>query len=352
MSFIKKLQANKRIKDMVIADAESKTVEEFYHAGSVTLNILLSGKVNGGFPKGKVTALAAPKSHFKTIVATIGASSAQKKGATVLWIDSEFAFSPSTAKMFGMDISEDKFVLVQDNSLENIKGFIVNAFESYNKKEDGPIFMVVDSLGTMITSKTLDDALAMDDKKDMSVASKKNDLSKLILRMSGIHDVTVVLIAHVYEDMKQYSTGAISGGSGLQYVASNILKITSKAKEKDEDGLIGGNVFIANTEKGRMARENTKLKFKASYDDGINSFYGILDDALEGGYVQKPSVGWYVRPHIEDDKKFRESQIYNADFWKPIFKDTDFKKYLETKYSYEDHFSAESKVYDLNMGID
>lgn len=351
MSFIKKLQSNKKIKDMIIADAESKAVSEYYHAGSISLNILLSGRVNGGFPKGKITALAAPKSHFKTIIATIGAASAQKKGATVIWIDAEFAFDPTTARMFNLDTSEEKFILVQENSVEAVKGFIVNAFDAYDKKVDEPIFMVVDSIGTMITSKTLDDALSMDDKKDMSVQQKKNDLSKLILRMSGIHDATVVLIAHVYEDMKQYSTGAIGGGSGLQYVASNILKITSKAKDKGDDGDIEGNVFTANTEKGRMARENAKLKFKASYDDGINQFYGLLEDALEGGYVIKPSMGWYSRPHITEDKKFREAQIYSSEFWKPIFTDTDFRKYLETKYSYDDMMSDTKKIYDLDLSV-
>lgn len=347
MSLAKKLQSNKKIKDMLISNASDKVVEDYFNAGSITLNMLLSGKVNGGFAKGKVTALAAPKSHFKTIISMIGASSAQKKGSTVIWIDSEFAFDANSAKMFGMDLSEEKFILVQDNSIENIKGFIVNAFENYNIKEDGHVFMVVDSIGTMITSKTLEDALSMEDKKDMTVAQKKNELSKVILRMSGIHGATVVLVAHVYEDMKIFSSGSISGGSGIQYVASTILKITSKAKEKGDDGDVEGNVFTANTEKGRMAKENSKLKFRASYSEGINQFYGLLDDALEGGYVIKPSTGWYSRSHIVEDKKFRESQIYSSEFWKPIFKETDFKKYLETKYSYEDFMSEDAKVYDF-----
>jgi hypothetical protein len=180
----------------------------------------------------------------------------------------------------------------------------------------------------------------------MTEAKKKNKLSKMLLRISGMNNVTIVMINHLYEDMKMYSTGAISGGSGAQYVASSILKITSRSKEKDKDGDIEGNIFTANTEKGRMSKENSKLKFKASYNEGINNYYGILETAMEGGYVEKPTVGWYSRPHIPEDKKFREADVYTADFWKPIFLETDFKKYIESKYSYTDAMGDEDKIYD------
>ena len=297
--------------------------------------------------------LAAPRSHYKSIIALLSAGSAQKKGNLVIWIDSEFAFDVKTALMFGVDLSPEKFLLIQDNSIENVQSFIMNTFEGYKEKEDGKVFMVLDSIGTLITSKTLEDSIEGKDVSDMTVSKKKNNLAKLLLRVSGLNNITVVLINHVYAGMSMYDTGTISGGSGSQYVASSILKITSKAKDKDKDGDVGGNIMTANTEKGRMARENSKLKFRASYEDGINTYYGILEDALEGGYIDKPSVGWYSRPNIseESDKKFRESELYNKDFWTPIFKETDLKSYLETKYSYEDSMTGLEKIYDTEFEV-
>lgn len=352
MSLIEKLKKNKKFTDIMVDNATEKTSTEFYHCGSITLNLLMSGKVNGGVPGGKVSQLAAPRAHGKTIIAMIAAANAQKKGNTVIWVDSEFAFDSKTAKMFGMDLSEDKFLLVQDNSIENIQSFILNMFEDYSQKDDGKIFIVVDSLGTMITSKTLEDSLENKDVQDMTEAKKKNKLSKMLLRVSGMNGATVVLINHLYASMSMYDTGTIAGGSQSQYVSSSIIKITSRAKEKDKEGEVEGNVFTANTEKGRLAKENSKLKFKASYQEGINLYYGLLDDAMEAGYVIKPVNGWYSRPCINDEQKFREKDIYTHEFWKPIFQGSDFKQFLETKYSYSDLLSDEDKVYDTILDID
>ena len=66
----------------------------------------------------------------------------------------------------------------------------------------------------------------------------------------------------------------------------------------------------------------------------MDPFYGLLDDALEGGYVIKPVNGKYCRGHIPNDEKLKEDDIYTSKFWGPIFKDTDFYSYIETKYKF------------------
>jgi len=152
------------------------------------------------------------------------------------------------------------------------------------------------------------------------------------------------IISH--NSMSMYGGNSISGGSGGIYTASTVVEISSRAKEKDGTE-ITGSIFTANVRKGRMSKENSKLKFLVTYEDGINPWYGLLEDALEAGVVEKPNVGFYSRPCVEDDKKFREKQIYTSDFWMPIFKNTDFKEYLETKYSYINSLDEDSSSYDV-----
>ena len=61
----------------------------------------------------------------------------------------------------------------------------------------------------------------------------------------------------------------------------------------------------------------------------------MLDFALEHGYVEKPSPGFYTRPCVENDKKWREKEIYVKEFWDPIFKETDFKESVEKAFSFK-----------------
>ena len=59
--------------------------------------------------------------------------------------------------------------------------------------------------------------------------------------------------------------------------------------------------------------------------------------ALLGNYVAKPSNGWYCRVDKETgellDPKVREKDTKNAEFWDPIFKETDFKEFLTNSYT-------------------
>ena len=140
------------------------------------------------------------------------------------------------------------------------------------------------------------------------------------------------LISH--NSMNQYDPLAISGGRGIFFASSSIVLGSSKAKNKTGDEVTGA-VVTASTKKSRFAKENSKLKYLINYDGGISPFFGILEDALEGGYIDKPSMGWYTRPCVKDDKKWREKDIYSKEFWAPVIISTDFKEYIEKKYTFE-----------------
>jgi len=74
-------------------------------------------------------------------------------------------------------------------------------------------------------------------------------------------------------------------------------------------------------------------------------FYGILPIALEGGFVAVNSkTARYSRPHIKDDKQIYQKEIYTSDFWLTIFRDTDFKSFIE------DQFKLSGKM-DDNSGV-
>lgn len=144
-----------------------------------------------------------------------------------------------------------------------------------------------------------------------------------------------------HNTMNQYDPLAVGGGQGLFFVCSSIVMGTSKAKDKDSDGEITGAIISATSRKGRFCKENSKLKYLIEHNGGIHSYYGILEDALEGAYVTKPKSGWYTRPSVADDKNWREGEIWNKseEFWTPILNNTDFKKYISDKYTYNGEIS-------------
>ena len=62
----------------------------------------------------------------------------------------------------------------------------------------------------------------------------------------------------------------------------------------------------------------------------------MLDVALAGNYVAKPSVGWYCRVDKDTgelvDPKVREKDTLTESFWTPILNETDFKEFVKGHY--------------------
>lgn len=325
MSKIDKLKKLKNIQQYLIKDEKT---QEFINTGCGVLNILFGGGVDRGIPVGKVSMIAADSSLGKSFLALKIARNAQKKNKSVILFDSEKAYSPAMAESLGINSSE--ILVIQNTSVEEVTTQFMNIVEEI-KDEILDYVFIIDSWNVLVTSKSVDDASSGKDVVDMTGAKKKNTFAKLLLHSGA----TIFVVNQIYSSMDAYALDAIPGGKGIYYAASAVVQATSKAKEKATDGEITGAIITAQTRKGRFSREHSKLKYLIKYDGGFNAYYGLLDIALEGEFVEKPSNGFYTRPCVENDKKWREKDIYSKEFWNPIFQNTNFKEYIEKEFSFK-----------------
>jgi len=149
-----------------------------------------------------------------------------------------------------------------------------------------------------------------------------------------VYDITVNSSNY---DEQQYvlENGVISHNTGSYYGADNIW-ILGRQQDKD-DKEIKGYHFIINVEKSRYVKEKSKIPITVSYDGGINKWSGLLDLAVEAGYIVKPKNGWYAKVDKETgelSKNYRASEIdNNSEFWKDVLKTTDFASWIKNKYT-------------------
>ena len=125
-----------------------------------------------------------------------------------------------------------------------------------------------------------------------------------------------------------YPKDIVSGGTGIYYSANNIY-IVGRQQEKDGTEVTGYN-FIINVEKSRSVKEKCKIAIEVSYEGGISKWSGLMDVALDGGFVTKPSNGWYSK--AGSDEKVRMKDTYTKEFWIPILADKTFQEFVEKKY--------------------
>lgn len=144
-----------------------------------------------------------------------------------------------------------------------------------------------------------------------------------------VYDVSVMDAEHYL-----LFNGVASHNTGGMYSANQVF-IIGKAQEKDGTGLVGWN-FTINIEKSRFVREKSKFPFLVTFDGGIQKYSGLMDIALEGNFVSKPSNGWYAkidRSTGEIGEKKRLADTMNAEFWDPILNNEEFKEYVKSKFA-------------------
>lgn len=174
---------------------------------------------------------------------------------------------------------------------------------------------------------------------------------KLVLKKSAgklpVYDLSV-------KDKEQYvfANGIVSHNTGALY-SSNVILYISKSQEKDGADLSGFK-FTLTTEKSRGVREKSKFPLHVAFGSGINKYSGLLDLALELGFVQKPKQGWYSRVFNGklEDKSWRANNTNTAEFWDPILNDPAFEKLCNNRYMLTKDEIDESTLENLDDDIE
>ena len=339
MNNIKKIiDADKGLKDTdplgeLLYDIENEELE-FLSTNCVPINLIFGGRPDGGIVIGGMAMVSADSQLGKSIIAANVMRNAQKKKMQVVLIDTERAFKKETARKMGVDTSPDKLSIFRGSDIEKIETIIMKIMDKVPVDERKNVLIVIDSWGTLMTSRAINNALTGNDKADFSLSVKKNNLANVCLNTGA----TFMIVNHIYDNVGGFGDPIkIPGGKRITFNCENIGLCVGRSKERSTDKTkILGNIIKIKTYKSRFSVADTQLEYKIRKKGGLDPFYGMLPDALEHGCVVKSKPGKYIRSFIENDKEIKEKDLYTGDFWGPIYKDTDFSEWLERKYQFTD----------------
>ena len=326
-SLLEKLKKNSRL-DRVSALDESQIFNrrESVRTDVPMINVALSGDIDGGLTSG-LTVLAGPSKHFKTSFALIMVAAYLRKheDAVVLFYDSEFGSPQAYFKTFGIDTS--RVLHCPITNVEDLKFDLMKQLDTIEKKEK--VIIMIDSVGNLASKKEVEDAMNEKSVADMTRAKAFKSLFRMVTPHLALKDIPLIAVGHTYKTQDMFPKDVLSGGTGLYYSA-NTVWILGRQQNKDGSELQGYH-FVINVDKSRFVKEKSKVPISVSFANGIEKYSGLLDVALEGGFVTKPSMGWYQKKN--DMTKYREKQTYNPEFWSDILEMEDFKNFIRQKYT-------------------
>ena len=327
-----RLKKNSKIKTTeVLSESKFFTEKDMVSTNVPMVNVALSGSMDGGVTPG-LTVLAGPSKHFKTSFALLmaGAYLEAKKDAVLLFYDSEFGSPQSYFEQFGIDTS--RVLHTPITNVEELKFDLISQLEEMSREDD--VIIVIDSIGNLASKKELEDTINEKSVADMSRAKALKGLFRMCTPYLAMKNIPMLAVNHTYKEIGLFPKDIVGAGTGIYYSADTIW-ILGRRQEKQGTEVVGYD-FIINVEKSRYVKEKSKIPISVSWEGGVQQYSGLLDVALAGNYVAKPSNGWYCRVDTSTgellDPKVRLKETLNAEFWEPIFEFTDFKEFVTKQY--------------------
>ena len=332
MSIMDKLKKNSKLKNTeVLSESKFFNEKDMTPTDVPMVNVALSGSVDGGLAPG-LTVLAGPSKHFKTSFALLMAASYLKhhKDAVMLFYDSEFGSPQAYFEQFGVDTS--RVLHTPITNVEELKFDMMGQLEGLERTDK--VIVVIDSIGNLASKKEMEDALNEKSVADMSRAKALKGLFRMATPYLAMKNIPMLAVNHTYMEIGLFPKAIVGGGTGIYYSADNIWIL---GRQQDKKGTeIQGYHFVINVEKSRYVKEKSKIPITVSWDGGVRNYSGLLDVALAGSYITKPSNGWYARVDQttgEYGPKVRYDQTLEKEFWDPIFAETDFKEFIKKQYT-------------------
>lgn len=336
MSVLEKLKKNSTLKTTEVL---SKT--KFFNEKSRTrikvpmMNIAFSGDLKEGFQSGLMF-FAGPSKHFKSNMGLTCVSAYLKADpeAVCLFFDSEFGITSAYLESMGVDPTRVLHVPVKN--IEELKFEIMNQLEQISREDKVIIF--IDSIGNLASKKEVEDAINEKSAQDMTRAKALKGLWRMVTPYLTMNDIPCIAINHTYSTMELYAKDVMGGGAGGMYSANEVFIIGRRQQKEGTE--VTGYDFILKAEKSRTVKEGSKFPISVTFNGGIDPYSGLLDMAVELGWVIKPSNGWYSRASLDtetgelvpEDKKWRAKETSCVEFWKPLFASEGFQQAIRDHY--------------------
>ena len=262
----------------IVADGvEAGDVDSYIDTGSYILNALLSGSIYGGLAANKVSALAGEMATAKTFLAMgiVKTFLDKDPDAGVIYFESESAITKQMVIDRGID--SKRMVIMPVTTVQEFRHLALKVLDAYllqNESDRKPLFLCLDSLGMLSTTKEVEDTAEGKETRDMTRAQVLKAAFRVLTLKLGRAKVPLVVTNHTYDVVgSMFPQKEMGGGSGLKYAASSIVYL-SKKKEKDGTEVIG-NIIHCKNHKSRLTVENRIVDVRLTYNKGLDRYYGL-----------------------------------------------------------------------------
>jgi recombination protein RecA len=271
--------------------------------GIYSLNWIISGDINGGWPVGRISELDGDPGTGKSLLCEMAMRDPTID--LIIYFDTEAAMNTDFLNFLGVDITK---VLYQPiDTVEQLQTVCQEVLETMiaNKQSKKKILMVIDSIALASTEKEMDPEKG----SDMGFKARKlREFFRVYARKIEKYNIALLVTNHYTQKIGvMYGPSkTTTGGTALPYAAS--VRIDLKVEELEVDKkleAIGASsvTLRATTMKNRCFSPRRRVFFVLDFERGVHRYSGLLK-VLENLGVATKNKGWYTLPAWNPDKSF------------------------------------------------
>tara|TARA_R110000868_G_scaffold13711_1_gene63539 strand:- start:12965 stop:13951 length:987 start_codon:yes stop_codon:yes gene_type:complete len=256
---------------------------EFVPTGSYALNKIISGRYNGGIPRGAITQIRGESSTGKTLFVTSIFREAQKLGYICKLLDAENAFNKEFAVKVGLDPSNLLYSCPEylEEAFDDVENTVAAIRESDKKT---PIVIAIDSLPVLPIKKEMDKENY--ESTEMEGAQRAKIIGSCLRKLNPLlraNDVTLVVINQIRSKVGVIygspETNAAGGKSLEFYLAVDLKTVSNKTSDviKDENDTPTGIRGRVDCKKNKCSIPFQNCHFMVVFDSGLDPYEGLID---------------------------------------------------------------------------
>lgn len=247
---------------------------EWLDSGSPMINLMLSGDINCGYPRGRIVELIGAESGGKTTLAIMAIIERQKTHPEEMFgiIDAEHAFNLSYNKQLGLK-DENLFVSQPDNGEQGLS-------VAESMIENGFSIVVIDSIAALTPTKEIEG-----DMGDPTMANQARLINQAMRKLTGIvnKNNTVLILINQWREKIGVTFGSPRtpvGGNAIKFFASMRIDITRGTQLKHKE-VVYGNTMKLNLFKSKVSTPFSKTEVNLIYGQGfdmVSEYVSIAKD--------------------------------------------------------------------------
>jgi recombination protein RecA len=255
---------------------------EAISTGSLALDIALGV---GGLPRGRIVEIYGQESSGKTTLAFHVVAEAQRRGGTAAFVDAEHAVDPYYARSLGVDI--DNLLVSQPDSGEEALEIMDALVRS------GAIDVIVlDSVAALVPKAEIEGEMG-----DAHVGLQARLMSQALRKLGSSVAKTNTICIFINQIREKIGVmfgnpETTPGGRALKFWSSVRLEVRRVESLKQGNDVVGVRVRVK-VQKNKVAPPFKQAEFDMMFGRGISKSGGVLDIALDHGFVTKTGT-WFT----------------------------------------------------------